>query len=146
MLIRTHLAYIANVKKPCYLRQKSHSSESARQLTSIATEKMTSVMANGRCNVVMTLERRNKYTLTFANQSNILRDFCSAMAESWKKLKTSSLVASFIVCSKRNRSALVRDLLSYNSLFVGQLYEDKSLALRVRDLIFFTTDLQTVNY
>ena len=29
---------------------------------------------------------------------------------------------------------------------VGQLYEDKSLALRARDLIFFTTDLQTVNY
>ena len=24
--------------------------------------------------------------------------------------------------------------------------EDKSLALRARDLIFFTTDLQTVNY
>ena len=32
------------------------------------------------------------------------------------------------------------------SLFVGQLYEDKSLALGARDLIFFTTDLQTVNY
>ena len=45
-----------------------------------------------------------------------------------------------------NRSALVRELLCNNSLFVGQLYEDKSLALRARDLIFFTTDLQTVNY
>ena len=40
----------------------------------------------------------------------------------------------------------MRELLSYNSLFVGQLYEDKSLALRARDLIFITTDLQTVNY
>ena len=30
-------------------------------------------------------------------------------------------------------------------LLVGQLSEDKSLALRARDLIF-TTDLQTVNY
>ena len=40
----------------------------------------------------------------------------------------------------------MRELLSNNSLFVGQLYEDKSLALRARDLIFFTTDLQTVNY
>ena len=40
----------------------------------------------------------------------------------------------------------LRELLSNNSLFVGQLYEDKSLALRARDLIFFTTDLQTVNY
>ena len=42
------------------------------------------------------------------------------------------------------RSALVRELLCNNSLFVGQLYEDKSLALRAHDLIFFTTDLQTV--
>ena len=40
----------------------------------------------------------------------------------------------------------MHELLSNNSLFVGQLYEDKSLALRARDLIFFTTDLQTVNY
>ena len=40
----------------------------------------------------------------------------------------------------------MRELLSNKSLFVGQLYDDKSLALRARDLIFFTTDLQTVNY
>ena len=68
------------------------------------------------------------------------------MAESSKKLKFSDLILSFLVCSNRNRSALVRELLSNNSLFVGQLYEDKSLALRAHDLIFFTTDLQTVNY
>ena len=61
-------------------------------------------------------------------------------------LRTSNLFLSFIVSSNRNRSALVRELLGNNSLFVGQLYEDKSLALRARDLIFFTTDLQTVNY
>ena len=36
--------------------------------------------------------------------------------------------------------------MSNNSLFVGQLNEDKSLALGARDLIVFTTDLQTVNY
>ena len=36
------------------------------------------------------------------------------------------------------------ELLSNNSLFVGQLYEDKSLTLRARDLIFSTTDHQTV--
>ena len=76
-------------------------------------------------------------------QSDVWRDFFSAMAESWKKL---NLFSSFIVSSNRNRSALVRELLCNNSLFVGQLYEDKSLALRARDLIFFTTDLQTVNY
>ena len=46
----------------------------------------------------------------------------------------------------QSRSALVRELLSNNSLFVGQLYADKSFALRARDLICFTTDLQTVNY
>ena len=40
----------------------------------------------------------------------------------------------------------MRELLSNNSLFVGQLSEDKSLALGARDLIFYTTDLQTVNY
>ena len=97
------------------------------------------------------------------------------MAESWKNLKTSNVFSSFIVCKNRNRSAPVCKLLSNNSLFVGQLYEyktlalraryliffatdlhiiclkcqmyeDKSLVLRARDLIFFTTDLQTVNY
>ena len=40
----------------------------------------------------------------------------------------------------------IDQLLANNSLFVGKLYEDKSIALRARDLIFFTTDLQTVNY
>ena len=68
------------------------------------------------------------------------------MAESWKKLKTSNVFSSFNVCKNRNRSAPVGELLSNNSLFVGQLYEDKSLALRTCDLIFFTTDIQTVNY
>ena len=68
------------------------------------------------------------------------------MAERWKKLLTSNVFSSFIVCENRNRSAPLRELLSNNSLFVGQLYEDKSLALRACDLIFFTTDLQTVNY
>ena len=50
-----------------------------------------------------------------------------------------------IDCLNRNRSALVLDLLSNNSLFVGQLYENK-LPTHARDLIFFTTDLQTMNY
>ena len=67
------------------------------------------------------------------------------MAEISKKLKSLNVFSLFIVCSNRNKSALVCELLSNNSLFVGQLYEDKSLALRARDLIFFTTDLQTVN-
>ena len=68
------------------------------------------------------------------------------MAESWKKLKTSNVFSSFIVCKNRNRSSPVRELLSNNSLFVGQLLEDKSLGLHARDLIFITNDLQTVNF
>ena len=62
------------------------------------------------------------------------------MADSSKKLKSSDFILTFLVSSNRNKSALVRELC------VGQLYEDKSLALRARDLTFFTTDLQTVNY
>ena len=46
----------------------------------------------------------------------------------------------------QNRSALLRELLSNNLLFVGQLYEDKLLMLCAHDLIFFTNGLQTVNY
>ena len=82
----------------------------------------------------------------FVKQSDVWRGFFTSMAESWKKLKISNLFSSFIASSHGNRSALVRELLCNNSLFVGQLYEDKSLALRARDLIFYTTDLQTVNY
>ena len=51
------------------------------------------------------------------------------MMISWKKLKTSHVFLSFIVCSNGNRSALVCELLSNNSLSVSQLYEDKSLVL-----------------
>ena len=72
-------------------------------------------------------------------------NFFSVMVETWKKLKISNVFLLFIVCLNRNRSAIVRDLLSYNSLFVGQLYEDKSLKLRACDLTF-TIDLQTVKY
>ena len=68
------------------------------------------------------------------------------MAENGKKLKTSNVFSSFIVRLNRNRSAPLCELLSFNSLFVGQLYEDKSLSLHACDLIYFTTDLQTVNY
>ena len=41
------------------------------------------------------------------------------MAESLKKLKTSNVFSSFIVCKNRNRSAPLRELLSDNSLFVS---------------------------
>ena len=57
------------------------------------------------------------------------------MAESSKKLKSSNVFSLYILCSNRNRSALVHELLSNNSLFVGRLYENKSHALRTRDMI-----------
>ena len=96
-------------------------------------------ISNGvrRCYVVLTLERCYKYMVTFTKQFSFSVDFFSAMAESSKKLKSSNVFSLFILCSNRNRSALMRELLSNNSLFVGQLYEDKSLALRARYLIFF---------
>ena len=59
-----------------------------------------------------------------------------AMADSWKKLKISNVFSSFILCYNRNRSAPFRESLSNNSLFVGQMYEDKSLALDARDLLY----------
>ena len=67
------------------------------------------------------------------------------MAESWKNLKPPNMFLSSIVCSNQNRSALVRELSSDNSLFFGQLYENKSLVLHTHDLIF-TNDFQIVNY
>ena len=51
-----------------------------------------------------------------------------------------------LLCVRIEIDQFSSELLSNSSLFVGQLYEDKSLALRARELIFFTTDLQTVNY
>ena len=41
---------------------------------------------------------------------------------------------------------IVCELFSDNPLFVGKLYEYKSLALRNLGLMFFTTDLQAVDY
>ena len=39
------------------------------------------------------------YMQKYAKQFNYWGDFFSAMAESWKKLKTSNVFSSFIVCS-----------------------------------------------
>ena len=86
----------------------------------MSTQNDVSLGVRGR-NVIFTLERHYKYMKTYMTQSNYLRDFFSAMAYSWKKLKTSYVFSSFIVCSNRNRSALVHEMLSNNSLSVGQL-------------------------
>ena len=50
-----------------------------------------------------------------------------------------------LLCVRINKSAPVFELFSNNSLFVGKLYKDKSIALRARDFVYFTTELQTVN-
>ena len=59
-----------------------------------------------------------------ALQSNLRRDFFKADAESLKNLKDKTAFSSFLVCKNRIRSALVRELLSNNSLCVGQLKAD----------------------
>ena len=71
------------------------------------------------------------------------------MAESQNYLKTSNVFSASIVCyicRIEIDQPPLRELLSNKSLFIGHLYEDKSIALRARDLIFFPTDLQTVNH
>ena len=80
------------------------------------------------------------------HQDNYWRDLFSAMGDIWKKLNILNVFSSYIVCYNRNRSALMRELLSNNALFVGQLYEDKSVGLCAQDLILSTTDFQTVRY
>ena len=72
-----------------------------------------------RCNVVLTVEHRNEYMENFRKQVGFWRDFFIAIVESSKKMKSSNVTVSFIVCSNRNISALVPEMLSYNSLFVG---------------------------
>ena len=52
----------------------------------------------------------------------------------------------FVIVVFPDHTHLLFFLLNNNLLFVGQLYENKSLVLCAHDLIFFTTDLQTVNY
>ena len=56
------------------------------------------------------------------------------------------MISSFIVCLNRYRSAVVRDLESNDSLFVSQMYQDRKFGLLARNLIFFTTVLQNVDY
>ena len=80
-------------------------------------------LCNGtrRCHVILTIENRNEYMENFRKQFGFWRDFFIAIVESSKKMKSSNVTLSFVVCTNRNISALVREMLSYNSLFVGQL-------------------------
>ena len=51
------------------------------------------------------------------------------MVECWKKLKTSNVFVVCCVFESKYLSSIVRDLLSYNSLFVSQLYEDELMVI-----------------
>ena len=53
------------------------------------------------------------------------------MVESWKKAEDFKCFLLFIVCWNGNRLGLLCELLSNNSLFVSQLFDDKSLACKV---------------
>ena len=66
----------------------------------------------------------NGVTSFFSRQqrkSKLLAGFLYAMAESWKNLKDTTIFLLFSTCLNRKRSALVHDLLSNKSQFVGQL-------------------------
>ena len=105
------------------------------------------------------MRRRVKYWREFVRLKDVTKA-CKRVRHSlsiygsssvqWQKVGRSlRFQICFVVCfvlENPNRSAPVRELLSNNSLFVSKLYEDKSLAQHARDFIFFTTDLQTVNY
>ena len=103
--------------------------------------KLTSFMVlDGVMSFLRLKDVTNTCARMFASKSNYWREFFSAMAESWKKLKTSNVFSSFsamaeswkklktsnvfllfIVCKNRNRSSLVHELLCNNSLVVGQM-------------------------
>ena len=74
---------------------------------------------------VTDIRKRMRRRLSFGGSSSL----------QWRKVGL-KMCFRRLVCVR----APVRELLSNNPLFVGQLYEDKSLALRARDLISFTTD------
>ena len=70
---------------------------------SVFTARMTSVIAFDGVTSFQHLKDVKKGMYKYAKQSEVWLDFYSAMAESWKKPKTSNLFSSFIMSSNRNR-------------------------------------------
>ena len=62
-------------------------------------------------------------TLNTQIKSFIVCEINNNITRSRDNLIISNVFSLFIVCWNRNRSAPVRELLSNNSLFVGQLYD-----------------------
>ena len=99
--------------------------------SAVALDDVTSIYASKRFQMQVNVH--------VCDTVQLLVDFFSSMAKSRKKLEALNVFPWFILFLNRKRWALVRDrLLSNNSLFVGQL--------RTRDLVSFTTVIQTVNY
>ena len=107
--------------------------------------KMTSVMALDSVTLFLRLKDVTN-TCKCIRNSPTIAGFLQCNGRKLEKLKTSNVFSYFIVCSNRNRSALVCELFCNNSLAVSYTIKIISLALCARDSIFFTTDLQTVNY
>ena len=77
--------------------------------------KMPSFMALDGVTLFLCLKGVSNTRKRMGHSHNYWREFFSAKAERWKKLKTSNVFLSFFVCWNRNRSA-PRDLpdLLYN--------------------------------
>ena len=83
------MAYRANAKKGVITKDI---------VTVLKDCKMMSIVALDGVTSFLPLKYIINTCKTYATQSNYWRDFFSAMAESWKKLKTSNVFSSFIVC------------------------------------------------
>ena len=67
--MRTQLAYIANAKKSCYMKQQSHSFESARYMTSVMA--LDGVTSFGRLKDVKNTCKRLQNSPSFGGMSSV---------------------------------------------------------------------------
>ena len=99
-----------------------------------------------RCNIALHLKDDTNTCKRMPNSPTIA-GFLQGNGEKLEEAETLQMCFRCLLCVRIEiDSALVYELLSNNSLFVEQLYEDKSLELHACDFIFFTNDLQIVNY
>ena len=78
--------------------------------------KMTSAMALDGAMPFLSLKKTLQIQVNVCDTVQLLVGMCSAMADSWKTLKPSNVFSSFIVYLNRNRSTLLRELMSNNLL------------------------------
>ena len=111
--------YNSLTKKSCYMKQQSHSFESTRQAHASWRQLPQLNDAGHDIDAWKTF----KIHVNICKTVQLLQDFFSAMVANWRKLKTLIWCCRLLCVS--NRSALVCELMSNNSLFVGQLYKIK---------------------